>query len=53
MSLPGTPQGEVSHLEPSGPVPMETSQVNEPLELHSEPYQERFIPFFICFTIVQ
>lgn len=34
MSLPGTPQGEVSHLEPSGPAPMETLHVNQSLELH-------------------
>lgn len=31
MSLPGTPQVEVSHLEPFGPVPMETLHVTQTL----------------------
>lgn len=29
MSLPGTPRVEVSHLEPSGPVPVETLHVTQ------------------------
>lgn len=34
MSLPGTPQEEASHLEPSGPEPVKPQQFRENLRLH-------------------
>lgn len=41
MSLPGTPQVEVSHLEPSGPVPMEKLHVTQTLLLSEKKRDEQ------------